>query len=55
MRQRKIKKIGNSWFVQLNPVDLTDYEMKEGDIVDIEDCLVIHYNAKKKRRSKKST
>jgi len=50
-RNRTIRKVGNSWFIKLNPIDILDYELKEGDIVNVEDCLVI-YNVRKKRSKK---
>lgn len=35
MRKRKIRKIGNSWFVKLEQTDMRDWELKEGDLVGI--------------------
>lgn len=29
-RIRKVKKIGNSWFIKLEPADIKDWELKEG-------------------------
>ena len=52
MRHRIVKKIGNSWFIRLNPIDLVDFALSEGDTLDIEDCLIVYHNAKKKRTSK---
>jgi len=37
MRLRKITKVGGSWFIKLEPADLKDLNLKEGDFVDIED------------------
>ncbi len=37
MRLRKITKVGGSWFIKLEPADLKDLDLKEGDFVDIED------------------
>jgi len=36
LRKRKIRKIGNSYYVKLEQVDLTDWEVKEGDLVGVE-------------------
>ena len=36
MRKRKIRKIGNSYYVKLEQVDLTDWEVEEGDLVGVE-------------------
>lgn len=46
-RYREIKKYGDTWIIKLNPVDAIDFQLKEGDQVDIEDIII------KKRRSKK--
>lgn len=39
MRMRKIVKVGNSFDIRLNPVDMKDLTLKEGDLVDIEDII----------------
>lgn len=36
MRKRTIKKYGNTWIIQLSPVDVRDFGFKEGDQIDIE-------------------
>jgi len=41
MRTRKIKKIGGSLFIQLLKADIDDFILKEGDYIDIEDCLKV--------------
>jgi len=37
VRKRIIKKIGNSWFIKLEPIDLKDFGITVGDEVDIDD------------------
>ena len=37
MRKRTIKKYGNTWIIKLEPSDVKDFKLKEGDVVDIED------------------
>ena len=41
MRTRKIKKVGGSWFIQLTPADVNDFNLEVGDGVDIEDMTII--------------
>ena len=53
MRHRIVKKIGNSWFIRLSPIDLIDFSLTEGDTLDIEDCLIVYHNGKKKKKIKK--
>ena len=36
MRQRIIKKYGDSWVIKLAPIDMKDFDLKDGDEVDIE-------------------
>lgn len=35
MRKRKIRKIGNSYYIKLEQVDMRDWEVKEGDLVEV--------------------
>ncbi len=35
MRIRKIRKIGNSYYIKLEQTDLRDWELKEGDLVGV--------------------
>ena len=35
MRKRRIRKIGNSYYVKLEPADIKDWEVKEGDEVEV--------------------
>lgn len=46
-RNREIKKYGNTWIIKLESIDVEDLDLKEGDIVDIED-LVTNKKGKKK-------
>ena len=48
MRLRKVRKYGNSYFIALSVVDIKDFELEEGDEIDVEDCLVIKNNNKNK-------
>ena len=41
MRKRQIKKYGNTWIIKLVPSDIKDFELQEGDEVDIEDVEII--------------
>jgi len=41
MRKRKIGKYGNAWVIKLNPIDIVDLKLKEGDEVDVEDMIKI--------------
>jgi hypothetical protein len=49
MRKRKIKKYGNTWIIKLERRDIQDFEIIEGDEVDIDDLILF----KKKRKNKK--
>lgn len=40
MRKRKIKMVGNSWFIKLDPADVKDFDLEEGDEFDVELCLM---------------
>ncbi len=35
MRKRKIRKIGNSYYVKLEQTDVKDWEVEEGDLVGV--------------------
>lgn len=48
MRKREVKKYGGTFVIQLTPTDMKDFELEEGEQIDIED-----FNSLKKRRSKK--
>ena len=49
MRNRVIRKVGNSWFIKLEPTDIKDFNLKVYDLVDIEDILK-HGRAKKEHK-----
>lgn len=48
MKNRPIKKIGNSWFIRLAPIDCKDYNLIEGDMIDLEPSLFIYLQNKNK-------
>ena len=35
MRKRKLRKIGNSYYVKLEQADIRDWELKEEDLVGV--------------------
>ena len=35
MRKRKIRKIGNSYYVKLEQADIRDWEVEEGDLLAV--------------------
>jgi len=52
MRKRKIVKYGGSYSIQLAPVDMKDFNIQEGDEIDIESILVVDHNNKKRKIKK---
>ena len=42
MKIREIKQYGNTIAIKLSPSDLVDLKLKVGDLVDIEDIVVIN-------------
>lgn len=50
MRKRPIKKIAGMWTIQLTPVDAKDFELKEGQEVDVEDMFVLRTIKNKKKK-----
>ena len=38
-RQRIIKQYGNTWVIKLEPIDVIDFGLVEGDKIDIEDLI----------------
>jgi antitoxin component of MazEF toxin-antitoxin module len=40
MRIRTIRKVGNSWFIKLDPSDVKDFDLEIGDEYDVELCLI---------------
>jgi hypothetical protein len=49
MRKRFIKKYGNTWIIKLELSDIFDYDLQEGDIVDVEDILKIKLKKEDKK------
>ena len=41
MRKRTIKKYGNTWVIKLESSDVKDFELVEGDQVDIDDLNLL--------------
>jgi len=35
MRKRKLRKIGNSYYVKMEQADIRDWELEEGDLVAV--------------------
>lgn len=48
MRKRRIKKVGNSWFIKLDPADVRDFGFVEGDLVDVDDLNLLEQEKIKK-------
>jgi len=53
MKNRPIKKIGNSWFIRLAQIDVKDYQLQEGDEIDLESALLLHIEKKVKGSKRK--
>jgi hypothetical protein len=51
MKNREIIKYGNSWCIRLAPIDILDYNLKEGAMIDLESALLLH--VEKQRSNKK--
>ena len=47
MRKRQVKKYGGTWVIQLTPADVIDFELSEGDIIDIDSLNVLSKKKKK--------
>lgn len=50
MRKREVKLYGNTWIIKLDPTDVKDYGLIEGDMVDIDDLNLLEVV---ERRTKK--
>jgi len=48
MRKRTIKKYGNTWVIKLESSDVKDFELIEGDQVDIDDLNLLECKGVKK-------
>lgn len=46
-RLREIGRYGNAWIIKLSPVDVRDFNIKEGDKVDLEDMIIKTKRGKK--------
>jgi len=54
MRNRIIRKVGNSWYIKLEPTDIKDFNLNLHDLVDIEEALKnAHSKKKHEEREKK--
>lgn len=51
MRQRIIRKIGNSFFIPLLKADVEDFGIVEGDRVDIDDLNLLKQKTKKRKKN----
>lgn len=51
MRKRVVKKYGDTWIIKLNPIDVKDFGLIEGDEVDIDDLELLK-EAQPKRKQK---
>jgi antitoxin component of MazEF toxin-antitoxin module len=49
MRRRTIKKYGNSYAIKLEPTDMDDFGLVEGDIVDIDDLNLLECKKEKQK------
>jgi antitoxin component of MazEF toxin-antitoxin module len=52
MKNRPIKKIGNSWFIRLAQIDVKDYQLQEGQDIDLESALLLHTQKLTKEKKK---
>jgi antitoxin component of MazEF toxin-antitoxin module len=50
MRRRTIQKYGNSYAIKLEPSDMKDFELIEGDIVDIDDLNLFEIKKKEVKK-----
>jgi hypothetical protein len=41
MRKRKVMKYANMWVIKLLPADIKDFELEEGDEIDIEQLPLV--------------
>jgi hypothetical protein len=42
MKNRQVVKYGSSWFIRLAPIDMKDYSLQDGDMIDLESALMLH-------------
>jgi len=50
-RIRTIGRYGNAWVIKINPTDVKDLQLREGDEVDIEDIIIKVKGEKKNART----
>jgi antitoxin component of MazEF toxin-antitoxin module len=50
MKNRLIRKYGNSYIIRLSPIDVKDYNIEMGDYIDLEPSLFLYSQEKQKRR-----
>ena len=53
MRLRQIKQYGNTWVIKLEPTDMDDFGLVQGEKVDIENLFILHQIKDKKKEVKK--
>lgn len=41
VRKRIIRKYDNGWVIRLLQFDVEDLGIKEGDLIDLDDCIII--------------
>lgn len=46
MKNRQIRKYGDTWVIKLAPIDHKDYNLDEGDMIDLESSLLLHVQDK---------
>jgi hypothetical protein len=52
MRKREIRKYAGMWIIKLLPADAIDFNLEEGDEIDIEQMPMINNTNKKRRKLK---
>jgi len=50
MKNRQIVKYGTSWLIRLAPIDMKDFNLTEGDMIDIESALMLHQEKSKRKK-----
>ena len=54
MKNRLIRKYGNSYIIRLSPIDIKDYNIKLGDYIDLEPSLFLYSQEKQKKENNKT-
>ncbi len=47
MRKRYIKKYGNTWVIKLDTSDVNDFELVEGDCIDLDELNLLECRKEK--------